>query len=536
MRRVVASLLFLVGLLLKIVEGGGALKFTREDFPQDFVFGAGTSAYQVEGAAAEDGRTPSIWDTFTHSGRMLDKSTGDVAADGYHKYKEDVKLIHDTNLEAYRFSISWPRLIPNGRGPVNPKALEYYNNLINGLVKYGIQIHVTLYHLDLPQALEDEYGGWVSPRIVADFMAYADVCFREFGDRVSHWTPLVEPNVNAMASYDSGAFPPNHCSYPFGLNCTVGNSTVEPYIVGHNSLLAHASVVRLYREKYQGVQNGVVGANVYTFWCYPFSNSAADIAATQDLWTLWIIHPLVFGDYPEVMKKNAGSRIPSFTKSQSELVKGAFDFLGINHYTSIYVSDNSNNVPKTGLRDFNADMFATFRVTRDDPPAGKFVPTRMQIDPAGLQYMLEYIKEVYGNPPVYIQENGNSTIPIPITDFFPPFSFSPHCASPGYGQKANDTIHDAERVDYLSGYMGSMLSAIKNGANVKGYFVWSFLDVFEVLAGYQSRYGLYYVDFEDENRTRTPKLSAYWYSNFLKKKLLKNSKRRSKYAAILAEQ
>ncbi|XP_020087432.1 beta-glucosidase 22 isoform X2 [Ananas comosus] len=514
MRRVVASLLFLVGLLLKIIEGGGALKFTREDFPQDFVFGAGTSAYQVEGAAAEDGRTPSIWDTFTHSGRMLDKSTGDVAADGYHKYKEDVKLIHDTNLEAYRFSISWPRLIPNGRGPVNPKALEYYNNLINGLVKYGIQIHVTLYHLDLPQALEDEYGGWVSPRIVDDFMAYADVCFREFGDRVSHWTPLVEPNVNAMASYDSGAFPPNHCSYPFGLNCTVGNSTVEPYIVGHNSLLAHASVVRLYREKYQGVQNGVVGANVYTFWCYPFSNSAADIAATQrsmDFMVGWIIHPLVFGDYPEVMKKNAGSRIPSFTKSQSELVKGAFDFLGINHYTSIYVSDNSNNVPKTGLRDFNADMFATFRVTRDDPPAGKFVPTRMQIDPAGLQYMLEYIKEVYGNPPVYIQENG-------------------------YGQKANDTIHDAERVDYLSGYMGSMLSAIKNGANVKGYFVWSFLDVFEVLAGYQSRYGLYYVDFEDENRTRTPKLSAYWYSNFLKKKLLKNSKRRSKYAAILAEQ
>uniref|UniRef100_A0A8R7U1W8 4-hydroxy-7-methoxy-3-oxo-3,4-dihydro-2H-1,4-benzoxazin-2-yl glucosidebeta-D-glucosidase n=1 Tax=Triticum urartu TaxID=4572 RepID=A0A8R7U1W8_TRIUA len=153
-------------LLLLLLTAHGtppALGFTRSDFPPDFVFGAATSAYQYEGAVAEDGRSPSIWDIFTHAGKMADKSTGDVASDGYHKYKDDVKLMADTNLEAYRFSISWPRLIPNGRGAVNPKGLEYYNNLINELVKHGIQIHVMLYHLDFPQVLDDEYGGWLSP-------------------------------------------------------------------------------------------------------------------------------------------------------------------------------------------------------------------------------------------------------------------------------------------------------------------------------------------------------------------------------------
>jgi beta-glucosidase len=258
-----------------------ALNFTRQDFPGEFVFGAGTSAYQYEGATDEDGRSPSIWDTFTHAGKMPDKSTGDMGAGGYHKYKEDVKLMSDTSLEAYRFSISWSRLIPRGRGPVNPKGLEYYNSLIDELVERGIEIHVTLYHLDFPQILEDEYHGWLSPRVIDDFTAYADVCFREFGDRVRHWTTMDEPNVLSIAAYDSGAFPPCRCSPPFGANCTAGNSTVEPYVVAHNSILAHASVTRLYRDKYQATQEGFVGMNIYSFWNYPFSSSSADIAATQ---------------------------------------------------------------------------------------------------------------------------------------------------------------------------------------------------------------------------------------------------------------
>lgn len=449
-----------------------------------------------EGATDEDGRAPSIWDTFTHAGRMPDKSTGDLGADGYHRYKEDVKLMSDVGLEAYRFSISWPRLIPRGRGPINPKGLEYYNNLINELVSRGIELHVTLFHLDFPQSLEDEYHGWLSPRVVEDFTAYADVCFREFGDRVKHWTTMDEPNVNSIAAYDAGFFPPCRCSAPFGGNCTVGNSTVEPYIVAHNSILAHAAAVKLYREKYQATQKGVVGMNVYSFWSYPFSRSPADVAATQrsmDFMIGWILNPLVYGDYPEIMKRKVGSRLPKFTKQQSEMIRGTAGFIGINHYTSVYVSDRPNSVD-SGLRDYAADVAATFRFSESDPPSAQFVPVNMPSDPQGLQFMLEYLSDTYANVPVYVQENG-------------------------YGALSNESIYDHERVEYLRDYIFSALSALRNGANVKGYFVWSFLDVFELLAGYNSRYGIYHVDFQNPELPREPKLSARWYSKFLRNEI-----------------
>ncbi|KAF7038287.1 hypothetical protein CFC21_048488 [Triticum aestivum] len=341
---------------------GAALGFTRSDFPQEFVFGAGTSAYQYEGAVAEDGRSPSSWDTFTHAGKIPDKSTGDVTADGYHKYMEDVNLMSETGLEAYRFSISWSRLIPNGRGAVNPKGLEYYNNLIHELVNHGIQVHITLHHLDLPRILEDEYGGWLSPRIIEDFTAYADVCFREFGDRVATWTTVNQPNIGIVASYDIAIFPPARCSDPFGATkCTAGDSSVEPYIAAHNTLMAHASVVSLYRRKYQAMQKGVIGISIYSFWSYPWTNSTVDLDATRrckDFYFGWILDPLVFGDYPQVMKKNVGSRLPPFTEVQSELIKGSLDFIGINHYYSLYV----NGRPfKTGVRDYFADISVSTR-------------------------------------------------------------------------------------------------------------------------------------------------------------------------------
>jgi len=349
-------------LFLSAQSAAPVLGFTRGDFLEDFVFGSATSAYQYEGAVAEDGRSPSIWDTFTHAGRMPDKSNGDIATDGYHKYKDDVKLVTDTNLEAYRFSISWSRLIPKGRGTVNPKGLEYYNNLIDELVRHGVQVHVMMYQLDLPQVLEDEYGGWLNPRIVEDFTAYADVCFKEFGDRVSYWTTLDEVNVAAVGSYDIGQIPPARCSDPFGVTkCTVGNSSVEPYIAAHNMLLAHASATRLYRAKYQAVQKGVVGINIYTMWPYPLTNSTADLEATQrfrDFYFGWIVEPLVFGDYPQAVKKNVGSRLPSFTKVQSEAIRGTLDFIGINHYYSFYVNDRPLEI---GIRDFALDISAEYR-------------------------------------------------------------------------------------------------------------------------------------------------------------------------------
>ncbi|KAL0923983.1 hypothetical protein M5K25_004778 [Dendrobium thyrsiflorum] len=256
------------------------LEFTREDFPSDFVFGAGTSAFQYEGAWAEDGRTPSIWDTFTHAG-LVGESITDVASDGYHKYKGDITLMSDTGLEAYRLSISWPRLLPKGRGPVNPKGLEYYNKVIDVLIKHGIQPHITLHHLDIPQVLQDEYGGWLSRKFIDDFKELADVCFREFGDRVSYWTTMNEPNINAMSSFDYGYFPPNRCSLPFGDNCTRGNSTVEPYSAAHNMILAHSAVVELYRQKYQAIQKGQIGINIYSIWFTPLTSSTEDAFATK---------------------------------------------------------------------------------------------------------------------------------------------------------------------------------------------------------------------------------------------------------------
>ncbi|XWS31726.1 hypothetical protein CRYUN_Cryun23aG0100400 [Craigia yunnanensis] len=332
-------------------------KYSRYDFPPGFFFGSATSAYQVEGAASEDGRTPSIWDTFAHAG-YANGATGEIAVDQYHKYKEDVHLMAEIGLDAYRFSISWSRLIPHGRGPVNPKGLQYYNNLINELVSYGIQPHVTLHNYDLPQALEDEYGGWINRRIVKDFTTYADVCFGAFGDRVSYWTTVNEPNVFAVGGYDGGIVPPRHCSPPFGINCTRGNSSFEPYIAVHNILLSHASAARLYKKKYQGKQHGFIGISVYTTGNFPLTNSAEDVIATQranDFFIGWIVSPLVFGDYPDTMKKISGSRIPAFTNHESELVRGSFDFLGVIHYSSFYVQDDSGSW-ELKQRDYNTDL------------------------------------------------------------------------------------------------------------------------------------------------------------------------------------
>ncbi|KAL3531459.1 hypothetical protein ACH5RR_010781 [Cinchona calisaya] len=462
--------------------------YTRSDFPADFVFGAGTSAYQVEGATFEDGRSPSIWDTFVHEDRGLSKgATGDTACDAYHRYKEDVQHMVETGLEAYRFSISWSRLIPNGRGPVNPKGLEYYNNLINELIKHGIQPHITLCHIDNPQVLEDEYGGWLSQKIVRDFTAYADVCFKEFGDRVLHWTTLNEANIFAIGGYDNGYTPPGRCSPPFGMMCTQGNSTTEPYIAGHNLLLAHSSAVKLYYKKYKATQHGFVGINIYAPWFSPYTNSTEDIIATQraiDFFIGWFLHPLVFGDYPDIIKKNGGKRIPALTPHQSKLVKGSFDFIGLNHYFTFYIKDNPSSL-KMDIRDITADMAVILMSGPSDAP-----PDQNDVTSSSLYEILEYLKKVYANPPTYIHENGLRT-------------------------KRNGTLYDTPRVKYLHAYIGTLLDALRNGSNTKGYFQWSFMDGFELLGGYQVAYGLYYVDLDDKLK-RYPKFSAHWYSNFLK--------------------
>ncbi|KAK4790838.1 hypothetical protein SAY86_031251 [Trapa natans] len=464
-------------------------QYRRHDFPPGFVFGAGTSAYQVEGAAKEDGRTPSIFDTFTHSGSSHG-ANGDVACDQYHKYKEDVQLMVEMGLEAYRFSISWSRLIPNGRGAINPKGLQYYNNLINELISHGIEPHVTLHHSDFPQAFEDEYGGWISRKMVLDFAEYADVCFREFGDRVRHWTTFNEANIFTITGYNYGALPPQRCSFPSEfINCQRGNSSTEPYLVAHNILLAHASAARIYRKKYQGKQKGYVGFNLIAFYLTPFTNMTEDITATQranDFYHGWFADPLMYGEYPETMKKNVGSRLPSFNSLESRLIKGSADFLAFNFYFAAKVKDNPRSL-QIHPRDYSADMAAELSMSLQN------VTTELEypITPWALQGMLEYFKQKYGNPPMYVHEIGQR-------------------------MQRNSTLEDLSRVKCLQEYMGAVLSSIRNGTAVRGYFVWSFLDVFELLDGYRSSFGLYYVDLDDPNRKRYSKLSARWYTHFLK--------------------
>ncbi|PNX74462.1 beta-glucosidase 24-like protein, partial [Trifolium pratense] len=227
----------------------------RNSFPKGFIFGAGSSSYQFEGATNEGGRTPSIWDTFTHKypDKIKDRSNGDVAIDTYHHYKEDVRFIKDMNLDSYRFSLSWSRILPKGKlsGGINQQGIDYYNNLINELLANGIQPFVTLFHWDLPQILEDEYRGFLSPLIVKDFEDYAEFCFKEFGDRVKSWVTLNEPWSYSQHGYADGQMAPGRCSNWLNPNCTGGNSAIEPYIVTHNQLLAHAKVVHVYKTKYQ---------------------------------------------------------------------------------------------------------------------------------------------------------------------------------------------------------------------------------------------------------------------------------------------
>ncbi|XP_024027263.1 beta-glucosidase 3 [Morus notabilis] len=416
-------------------------------------------------------------------------ATGDIACDGYHKYKEDVKLMVETGLEAYRFSISWSRLIPNGRGPINPKGLQYYNNFINELVSHGIQPHVTLQQFDHPQILEDEYGGWLSRKIVKDFTEYADVCFREFGDRVKHWATINEANLFVWAGYDWGNLPPRRCSHPYG-DCSEGNSTTEPYIAAHHILLAHASAYRLYEKHYKDKQHGFIGFNILTYWFVPLTKSREDEIATKranEFIFGWFLDPLIFGDYPDLMKKNAGSRIPAFTIEESESVRGSFDFIGVNYYFTSNVKDISNTF-QLGNGDVIADM--GIEIILPELSSSKF---EFSITPWGLTGVLQYIKQHYNNPPIYIHENGQRT-------------------------RRNSILTDWSRIEYLQAHIWSVIDNIRNGSDVKGYFAWCFMDSFELLDGFESSYGLYYVDFDDPELRRQPKLSAHWYSHFLKRK------------------
>ncbi|KAL6537845.1 Beta-glucosidase 6 [Orobanche minor] len=475
---------------------------SRGSFPDGFVFGTASSAYQYEGAVKEDGRGQTIWDTFAHSfGKVLDFSNADVANNQYHLYSEDVQLMKDMGMDAYRFSISWSRIYPNGTGEINQAGIDHYNNLINALLSQGIEPYVTLYHWDLPQNLEDKYTGWLSPQSIRDFAAYAETCFKEFGDRVKYWITFNEPHTVAVQGYDVGLQAPGRCSILLHTFCRAGNSSTEPYIVAHNFLLSHANVVDIYKRKYKPKQGGSIGITLDSFWYEPASNSSADIQATQraiDFHLGWFIEPLIIGDYPKSMRARVGSRLPRFSPDQSDQVKGSFDFIGINHYTTWFVNNNNTNIIGVLLNDSLADSGAfSFPFVLGKPIPDRANSVWLYIVPHGIRSLMKYIKEKYGNPLVLITENGMDDRNSLFTSI-------------------KDACKDEKRIKYHNDYLTNLLAAInlEDGCNVRGYFVWSLLDNWEWGAGFSSRFGLYFVDYND-NMKRYAKDSVKWFKNLL---------------------
>ncbi|XP_043814486.1 beta-glucosidase 17 isoform X3 [Manihot esculenta] len=490
------------GLLPSVTHGTDpshyTMPFNRTSFPSDFIFGAGSAAYQIEGAANTDGRTPSIWDTFTKEDpeKILDHSSGDVAEDFYHRYKEDIALMKEIGLNSFRFSISWSRILPYGRvsAGVNPEGVNFYNSLIDELLSNGIEPFITLFHWDFPQALQDEYGGFLSSRVVDDYRDYVEFCFEEFGDRVKYWVTINEPNYFSCFGYATGGTAPGRCSDYVG-NCRLGNSATEPYIVVHNIILCHATAVKIYREKYQASQKGTIGIIVTTFWKVPkFQTAESRKAASRGLdFTIgWLLHPLTYGDYPKSMKSLVGNRLPKFSEEQSKMIKGSIEFVGVNYYTARYV-DSSTSSANLNLS-YTTDSHVIQSTEKNGIPIGqKSGSSWLYIYPEGLRDLILYIKRKYKNPPIFITENGiqdNSSMPI------------------------NDALNDSLRIQYHYLHLSYLLQAIKEGAEVRGYYVWSFVDDFEWEFGYTVRFGLTYIDYKNGLK-RIPKSSAFWFKSFL---------------------
>ncbi|KDP41287.1 hypothetical protein JCGZ_15694 [Jatropha curcas] len=500
-RRGIAAVILVLVFAFEIETICLAQSINRGSFPKGFVFGTASSAFQYEGAVKEDGRGPSVWDKFSHSfGKILDFSNADVAVDHYHRFNEDIQLMKDMGMDAYRFSISWSRIYPNGTGTINQAGIDHYNKVINALLAAGIVPYVTLYHWDLPQALDDRYNGWLSPQIIKDFATFAETCFREFGDRVKHWITFNEPHTFTIQGYDVGLQAPGRCSIILHLFCRAGNSATEPYIVAHNVLLSHGTVADIYRKKYKAKQGGSIGIALDVMWFEPASNSTEDIEATQraqDFQLGWFIEPLIFGDYPSSMRTRVGDRLPKFSKSEAALVKGSLDFVGINHYTTYFAEHNSTNIINSLLNDSLSDSGAnTLPFKGLKPIADRASSIWLYIVPEGMRSLMNYIKRKYGNIPIIITENGMDDPNDPL-------------------KPIKEALKDEKRIKYHNDYLTNLLASIKeDGCNVKGYFVWSLLDNWEWAAGYTSRFGLYFVDYNDKLK-RYPKDSVKWFKNFL---------------------
>ncbi|KAK8638288.1 hypothetical protein V6N13_136722 [Hibiscus sabdariffa] len=494
------SLMFLVVYLLASSSICNAQDVRRSEFPDNFLFGTAISSYQVEGGYLEDGKGLSNWDVFSHiPGNIKNNENGDIADDNFHRFLEDAEIAHSLGVNAYRFSISWARILPRGRfGKVNRRGIEFYNKVIDSLLLRGIEPFVTIHHFDHPQELGDRYGAWLSwlsPLMQVEFVLLAEICFKSFGDRVKYWATINEPNMFAEMGYVRGVYPPARCSQPFG-NCSVGNSDKEPFIVVHNMLLAHAKAVKLYRERFEPKQGGSIGIIAHTHMYEPLRDVESDHQAVNRLLAFtgsWIFDPLVFGDYPPEMRQYHRSELPRFSAEETEYVKGSIDFIGINHYSTLYAKDCIHSPCASGGDHFIRG-FAYTTGERDGILIGE--PTgvdRFYVVPRGMEKIVDHVSNRYKNIPIYVTENGYSPPLVP--------------------QAVPNLLHDVDRIEFHKGYLAALARAIRKGADVRGYFIWSLMDNFEWAGGYSSRFGLYQVD--RATMKRTPKLSAKWFQHFL---------------------
>ncbi|KAL3830118.1 hypothetical protein ACJIZ3_018920 [Penstemon smallii] len=508
-----------------------ATKITRHDFPKDFVFGCATSAYQVEGAYDADGKSMSNWDAYTlrRPECISDGSNGCIAIDHYNKYKEDVLLMKKLGLDAYRFSISWSRVLPGGRlsSGVNKDGVKYYNDLIDFCLDNEIEPYVTLFHFELPQCLEDEYGGFLSPKIVQDFGEFAELCFWEFGDRVKHWITLNEPWTFSYSAYVAGTYPPGrgvttnehlrslsngavmhrgiHLTGPHTrslLTNSAGDPGTEPYIAAHHLILSHASAVDIYRKQFQAVQGGKIGITNMSNWFEPLNDTEEDKAAAQravDFMWGWFMSPIVHGDYPPVMRKLVGKRLPTFTPEETKLIQGSYDFIGLNYYTTNYVT-SSPTTPPNSKPSYKTDQQAEHCTEKNGIPIGeKPGSIWFFIVPRGIYGLLVHTKDKYNDPLIYITENGMSE-------------------ANNNKLTVTEARKDDLRVSCYQDHLTYTKQAIEYGVNVKAYFLWSMFDNYEWAEGYTARFGIFYIDFANR-LARHPKASAFWWMNFLNKNL-----------------
>jgi beta-glucosidase len=432
-------------------------------FPPGFLLGATTAAYQVEGGVREGGRSESIWDRFSHTpGKTYEGHTGDIACDHYHRWREDVELMAELELQAYRFSVAWPRVIPEGTGAVNAAGLDFYDRLVDALLDRDIQPFVTLYHWDLPQALQDR-GGWPNRNLVSFFVDYVIAIVRRLGDRVQHWITFNEPWVFAFLGYFIGNHAPGLTDLAAALQAA------------HHALLAHGETVDVIRALGGGETQ--VGIALNLNHVEPLSDSQADLDAAQRFdgyLNRWFLDPLFYGRYPEDILELVGDLAPQTRPGDLTGLPERLDFLGLNNYFRSVVSHD--------------DAAPPWYVTIHRPEESAYTDMGWEIYPDGLYELLMRVHRDYGPSSIYITENGAA-----FPDVLQP----------------EGVVDDQDRIEFLRSYIFAAHRALEEGVPLKGYFVWSLLDNFEWAYGYSKRFGIVYMDYATQERII--KQSGHWY-------------------------